>query len=58
MNGVQFKVEIGYNEFVFKNADEAKLFAVTAKKTSVDENIRVYIEIEWTDEQGRVLSNG
>ena len=52
MNGVHFKVEIGYNNtFVFKNADEAKLFAVTAKKTSVDENIRVRIEIEWTDEQ-------
>lgn len=49
MNGVQFKV--GYNDFVFKNADEAKMFAVTAKKTAVDENIKVRIEIEWTDEQ-------
>ena len=50
MNGVQFKVEIGYNEFVFKNADEAKLFAVTAKKTAVDEDIQVCIEIKWAEE--------
>ena len=51
MDGVQFKVEIGYNEFIFKNADEAKLFAVTAKKTAVDGNIKVRIEIEWANEQ-------
>ena len=51
MKDVQFKVDMGYYEFVFKNEDEAKSFALTAKKTAVDENIRVRIEIEWTDEQ-------
>ena len=51
MKDVQFMVEMGHYEFVFKNADEAKLFAVTAKKTAVDEKIRVYIEIEWTEDK-------
>ena len=51
MKDVQFVVEVGYNDFVFKNADEANQFAVTAKKTSVDETIRVSIGIKWTEEQ-------
>lgn len=50
MKDVQFKVEVGYNEFVFKTVEEATLFAVTAKKTAV-EDLKVRIEIEWTEEQ-------
>lgn len=51
MKDVQFKIKVGYNEFIFATLEEATLFAVTAKKTAVDENIQVCIEIEWTGEQ-------
>lgn len=44
---VKFVVEIGYKKFVFSEIDEAKLFAITAKKNAVEpEEVRIVIDLE------------
>ena len=49
MKDVQFKTKVGYNEFVFATLEEATLFAVTAKKTSIEDE-EVCIKVEWNTE--------
>lgn len=46
MKDVQFRVKVGYNEFVFATIEEATLFAVTAKKTLIEDE-EVCINVEW-----------
>lgn len=46
MKEVKFIVKIGYKEFEFRTIEEATLFAVTAKKTSIEDE-EVYIKVEW-----------
>ena len=46
MKDVQFVVEVGYKRFIFKTIEEATLFAVTAKKTSIEDE-EVCIKVEW-----------
>lgn len=51
MREIQFVVEVGYKRFIFKTIEEATLFAVTAKKTSTDEEESICIHVEWATEQ-------
>lgn len=51
MREIQFVVEVGYKRFIFKTIEEATLFAVTAKKTSTDEEENICIHVEWATEQ-------
>ena len=46
MKEVKFIVKIGYKSFEFGTVEEATLFAVTAKKTSIDYE-EVCIKVEW-----------
>ena len=52
MKEVKFIVKIGYvdvKQFEFDNVEEAKLFAVTAKKTAIyDEDVSIEIEFAET----------
>lgn len=50
MREMQFVVEVGYKKFIFKTINEATSFAVTAKKTSA-ENEDICIDVEWAAEQ-------
>ncbi len=49
MKEVKFIVKIGYKEFEFGTIEEATLFAVTAKKTSIEDE-EVCINVEWNTE--------
>ena len=49
MREIQFVVEVGYKRFIFKTIEEATLFAVTAKKTSIEDE-EVCIKVEWNTE--------
>lgn len=49
MKNVMFVVKIGYKEFEFGTIEEATLFAVTAKKTSIEDE-EVCIKVEWNTE--------
>lgn len=51
MKEVKFIVKIGYKDFEFRTIEEATLFAVTAKKTSTDEEESICIHVEWVTEQ-------
>lgn len=49
MKNVMFVVKIGYKSFEFTTIEEATLFAVTAKKTSTEDE-DVCIKIDWAVE--------
>jgi hypothetical protein len=50
MREMQFVVEVGYKRFIFKTIEEATSFAVTARKTSVEDE-DICIDVEWAAEQ-------